>query len=52
MTGPLVAQEAFEKLLGYSKDKSIVALLPIGVPDENPPARNRKQLEEIMKLVL
>jgi len=52
MTGPLVAQEAFEKLLGYSKDTSMVALLPIGVPDENPPARNRKPLEEIMKLVL
>jgi nitroreductase len=52
MTGPLVAQEAFETLLGYSKDKSMVALLPIGVPDENPSARNRKPLEEIMKLVL
>jgi nitroreductase len=52
MTGPLVAQEAFEKLLGYGKDTSLVALLPIGVPDENPPERNRKPLEEIMKLVL
>jgi hypothetical protein len=47
-----VAQEAFEKLLGYSKNTSMVALLPIGVPDENPSARNRKPLEEIMKLVL
>jgi nitroreductase len=52
MTGPLVAQEAFEKLLDYGKDTCIAALLPIGVPDEDPPARNRKPLEEIMKLIL
>ena len=52
MTGPLVAQEAFEKLLDYGKDTFIAALLPIGVPDEDPPARNRKPLEEIMELIL
>jgi len=51
MTGPLVAQEAFEKLLGYGKEKSIAALLPIGLPDEDPPARSRKPLDEIVKLV-
>jgi len=51
MTGPLVAQEAFQKLLGYEKEKSVVALLPVGVPDENPPARSRKPLEEMMKIV-
>jgi nitroreductase len=51
MTGPLVAQEAFERLLDYGKDTCIVALLPVGVPDENPPARSRKSVEEIMKLI-
>ncbi len=51
MTGPLVAQEAFEKLLGFEKEKSIVALLPIGVPAENPPARTRKPLEEMMRTI-
>jgi len=50
MTGPLVAQEAFEKLLGYGKEKFIAALLPVGVPDERPQARRRKQLNEIMKI--
>jgi nitroreductase len=51
MTGPLVAQEAFEKLLGFGKEKYIVALLPIGVPAENPPARSRKPLEEMMNTI-
>jgi len=50
MTGPLVAQEAFEKLLGYGREKFIAALLPVGVPDENPQARPRKQLDEIMRI--
>jgi nitroreductase len=49
MTGPLVAQEAFEKLLGYGKEKHIAALLPVGVPDEYPQARPRKRLEEIVR---
>jgi len=50
MTGPLVAQEAFGKLLGYGKEVSIVALLPVGLPDEDPPARSRKALEGIMSV--
>lgn len=49
MTGPLVAQEAFEKLLGYGKERFIAALLPIGVPDERPSARPRKPLEDITR---
>jgi hypothetical protein len=49
MTGPLVAQEAFEKLLDYGKEKFIAALLPVGVPEENPQARPRKTLSELMK---
>ena len=51
MTGPLVAQDAFEKLLGFGKEKSVAALLPVGVPGEDPPARSRKPLEGLMKLV-
>jgi nitroreductase len=49
MTGPLVAQESFEKLLGYGKEKFIAALLPVGVPEENPQARPRKTLSELIK---
>jgi len=51
MTGPLVAQEAFEKLLGFGKERSIAALLPVGVPDENPPERARKPLEDITRMI-
>jgi len=51
MTGPLVAQEAFEKLLGFGNEKFIAALLPMGIPDENPLARSRKPLDEITKRI-
>lgn len=51
MTGPLVAQEAFERILGYGKEKSIVALLPLGVPDEHPSPRPRRTLEEISRTI-
>jgi nitroreductase len=49
MTGPLVAQEAFEKVLGYGKEKFIAALLPVGVPDERPGPRPRKPREEVVR---
>ncbi len=51
MTGPLVAQEAFENILGYGKDKTAVAILPVGVPDEKPGPKSRKPLQEIMKVI-
>jgi len=51
MTGPLVAQEAFEKLLGYGKEKFIAALLPVGVPDEQTASRPRKDLDEITRTI-
>jgi len=51
MTGPTVAQEAFEKILGFGKEKSIAALLPLGRPAEEPPQRARKALEEITKVI-
>jgi len=51
MTGPIVAQEAFERILGFGKEKSIVALLPVGRPGENPPARPRRPLDENMSMI-
>jgi len=49
MTGPLVAQEGFEKILNYGKEKCIAAFLPVGVPVETPSARPRRPLDEIMR---
>ncbi len=51
MTGPLVAQEAFEALLGYGKNRSAIALLPVGIPDENPAARPRKSLSDLFTVI-
>ncbi len=47
MTGPLVAQEEFGNLLGFGKERFIAALLPVGVPDEDPPSRTRKPLDDL-----
>lgn len=51
MTGPLVAQEEFGRILGYGREKYAAALIPIGRPDENPPARTRRPLDEIIKVI-
>jgi nitroreductase len=51
MTGPVVAQEAFEKLFGFGKEKFVAALLPLGEADENPPSMPRRPIEEMMKVL-
>ncbi len=51
MTGPLVAQEAFEKILDFGKEKFVAALLPVGLPDEDPPSRSRKNLDEMTRII-
>jgi nitroreductase len=51
MTGPLVAQEEFEKILGYGKEKAIAALLPLGVPDEKAHPHPRKPLDELVRFI-
>ena len=44
MTGPLVAQEAFEKLLGFGKEKFIAACFRSACLMKHPPAASRKPL--------
>jgi nitroreductase len=51
MNGPLVAQQDFEVVLAYGKERLIATLVPVGVPDGNPPVRDRKILEEITKVI-
>jgi len=36
-----------KKILKIPKNSAVVALLPIGVPDENPAARPRKPFKEL-----
>jgi len=48
MTGPLLAREAFNKILKVNAPDQIAALIPIGIPDSAPGAPPRKPLEEIV----
>jgi nitroreductase len=44
----LVDAEKIRELFGWDQNMCVVALLPIGYPDENPNPRKRKTLSEIM----
>ena len=51
MTGPLVAQEAFGEAAWASERRSPLPRFCRSVlPDEDPPARSRKTLEEIVSV--
>jgi nitroreductase len=41
-------EDAVKRLLKIPKKVKVVALLPIGVPDEKPASRSRKELSEII----
>jgi nitroreductase len=41
MTGPVHVADQINEFLGI-RDKTLVALIPIGYPDESPPAPKRK----------
>lgn len=49
MTGPLVAAPALKQLLGVAPSWSIVALVPVGFPDEEPKVTPRKPLEHVVR---
>lgn len=51
MTGPLVAVEELERLLGVKEPWSLVGLVPLGVPAERFRHRARKSLDEVMTFV-
>ena len=48
MTGPMIARRELEKILGVSEPDELVALVPIGVPEKQPPMPARKKIEEII----
>jgi nitroreductase len=51
MCGPLVAGPALERLLKVEEPWRLVALVPVGLPDQQPASPNRKPLEEIHTFV-
>lgn len=49
MTGPLVAEPALRAILEIPDGWSIVALVPIGWPDEDPAATDRKPVDKVVR---
>jgi nitroreductase len=51
MVGPLFAVEGMEKILELPTDRRIVAIVPLGIPAENPDPRPRKPKEKTWKVI-
>lgn len=49
MTGPLVAEPALRAILEIPDGWSIVALVPVGWPDEDPAATDRKPVDKVVR---
>ena len=48
MTGPLIARESMEQLLGIPAGWTLSALIPIGYPDESPPPPKRRDAAQLI----
>jgi nitroreductase len=48
MTGPLLAASALESLLGIPSGWRLSAVVPVGVPDEHPPAPARRSSAQLL----
>lgn len=51
MTGPLVAAARLKEILGVPPSWGIVALVPIGHPDEAPRATQRKSVDKVVRWI-
>lgn len=51
MTGPLVADEALRAILGVPDSWRLVALVPMGFADEDPPPTARKTVEHVTQWI-
>ena len=49
MTGPLVAAPALRAILGVPATFGLVALVPLGFPDESPTPTDRKPLDKVVR---
>ncbi len=51
MAGPTQAKEAIEKIVGSGENEDIVALIPVGWPDEQPAAPPRKPVADLVTYI-
>lgn len=51
MVGPLFAAEELEKILQVPQGRRIIALVPLGYPDEKPEPKPRKNPEDTWKFI-
>ena len=51
MTAPCIAGPEIKDILGIEPPWEVIALLPLGIPDEEPPAKPRKPLEEVLEFI-
>lgn len=51
MTAPCIAGPEIKDLLGIEPPWEVIAFLPLGIPDEEPPGKPRKPLEEVLEFI-
>ncbi len=51
MTGPLIAKEEMENIIGVKKPDNLTALIPVGIPMERTSKTTRKDVSEIIKVL-
>ncbi|HAP93563.1 MAG TPA: hypothetical protein DCM26_02925 [Desulfotomaculum sp.] len=51
LTGPMVARPALEELLGIKPPRSLAAIVALGWPDQVPPTKTIRPLEEIAAFI-
>jgi nitroreductase len=51
MTGPIQAKDEIEKVLNVPSGLDVIALIPVGYPDETPQSRGRKPFSEVGEIV-
>jgi nitroreductase len=51
MTGPMQAKGELEKILHIPQGMDLIALIPVGYPDESPAAKERKPVKEVCEII-
>jgi nitroreductase len=51
MTGPMFAKHEMEMILKVPDGMDLIALIPVGYADENPPPKERKPVEEVCDIL-